>query len=95
MKELFPRAPKHTQDLDCFRVLTRETSMYMVTSVCGRPDEEVGSGLIIFLYHMRDGSTVAIGTGDLNRIHDVIYTDRSGKSSSLLSKKPPTNPLSR
>jgi hypothetical protein len=90
MKELFPQAPKHTQEIDCFRVLSPETSMYMVAKICGRPDEEVGSGLMIFLYHMRDGSTVAIGTGNLNSILYVIYTDPSGKNSSLLRKKPPS-----
>lgn len=90
MKELFPHAPKHTENLDCFRVLTRETSMDMVARICGRPDEEVGSGLYIFLYHMRDGSTVAIGTGRLDSILYVIHTDRSGQRSSLLRDKPPS-----
>jgi len=34
----------------------------MAVARCGRPDEEVGRGIYIFVYHSRDGSEVANGT---------------------------------
>ena len=86
-QEMFPNAPKKTDSSECFRSLTPRMSIYMVVEKCGRPDEEVGSGIAIFVYHLRDGSTVAIGTPDLNRIDHVTYTDASGKRASLLSAK--------
>jgi hypothetical protein len=37
------------------------------------PDEEIGSGLYIFVYHLHDGSTVSIGTPYLTRIECRLY----------------------
>jgi len=31
-------------------------SVYEVVEKCGRPDDEAGSGVYIFLYHLRDGT---------------------------------------
>jgi len=98
VKEMFPNPPERTQSVECFRSFTPEMSIYMVVQMCGRPDEEVGSGIYIFVYHLRDGSTVAVGTAYLNRIDYVIYTDKSGKSSPLLQKRrllPGEPPLQR
>ena len=87
LQELFPNAPAKTQTAECFRSLTPETSMFVVVQKCGRPDEEIGSGVYIFIYHLSDGSTVSIGTSDLNRIDHVNQIDRSGNSSSFLRRK--------
>lgn len=87
VKELFPSAPAQAQNVGCFVSLTLEMSMYAVVQKCGRPDEDIGSGLYVFVYHLHDGSTVMISTPYLTRIDSVSYTDRSGKSSSLLRRK--------
>jgi len=84
---MFPNAPQKTQSVECFRSLTPEMSIYLVVQKCGRPDEEVGSGIAIFRYHLRDGSTVAISAMYLPKIDGVIYTDPSGKRSSILSRR--------
>ena len=62
LEQMFPNAPKKADTVDCFRSLTPNMSIYMVVEKCGRADEETGSGLYIFVWHLRDGSTVAIGT---------------------------------
>jgi hypothetical protein len=62
-------------------------SMYLVVQKCGRPDEEIGSGLYVFVYHLRDGSKILISTPYLTRIDQVGFTDPSGKTSSLLDRK--------
>jgi hypothetical protein len=87
VQQMFPNAQKKAENVDCFRSLTHETSINMAVEKCGRPDEEVGSGLYIFVYHLRDGSTVAIGTPYLDRIFDITYTKPSGKSVDLLPPK--------
>ena len=86
-RAMFPNAPEKTQSLGCFRALKPEMSMYTVVQKCGRPDEELGSGIYIFVWHLADGSKVSIGTPYLERIGDIQVTDSSGKSSSLLHTK--------
>lgn len=86
---LFPYAPTKTESVDCFRRLSPEVTMYTVVQKCGRPDEEVGSGLYIFLWHMKDGSTVGVGgLFNLNQaVGDIKHTSPSGKTTSLLKDK--------
>ena len=48
VKDMFPNAPQKTQSIECFRSLTPEMSIYTVVQKCGRPDEEIGSGLYVF-----------------------------------------------
>jgi hypothetical protein len=86
-RALFPNAPEKTQGVGCFRTLKPKMSMYTVVRKCGRPDEEVGSGIYIFVWDLADGSTVSIEAPTLQRIDDVSYTDPSGKTSSLLHNK--------
>jgi hypothetical protein len=86
-RAMFPIAPKKAQSVGCFRDLNPEMSMNTVVQKCGRPDEELGSGIYIFGWHLADGSTVSIGTPYLERIGVVRYTDPSGKGSTLLQSK--------
>jgi hypothetical protein len=87
VQQMFPNAPTKADSVECFRALTPEMSIYLVVQKCGRPDEETGSGLYIFVYHLKDKSTVAVGTPSLDRIYDITYTDPFGKSTSLLRSK--------
>jgi hypothetical protein len=86
-KAMFPNAPDNKQDINCFRLLTGEVSVNDVVKKCGRPDQELGSGLYIFVWHMPDGSYVSIGTPYLERIGPVRLTDASGKATILPRKK--------
>lgn len=86
-KAMFPNAPDNRQDINCFRSLTVKMSVNDVVQKCGRPDEELGSGLYIFVWRMPDGSSVSIGTPYLERIGPVRLTDASGKTTILPRKK--------
>jgi hypothetical protein len=86
-KELFPTAPKTVRHLHCFRSFPRGISMYAVVNKCGRPDEEIGSGLGYFIYHLEDRSTVIIRYSEINHIEDIEHVDNSGKASSLIVEK--------
>jgi hypothetical protein len=86
-KAMFPNAPGNKQDINCFRSLTVKMSVNDVVEKCGRPDEELGSGLYIFVWHMADGSVVSIGTPYLEKIGPVRLTDASDKTTVLPGKK--------
>ena|SRR5215467_5577551 len=86
-KEIFPEAPKTVRSVDCFRSFVQGVSMYAVVQKCGRPDRELGSGIGYFVYDLDDGTSVWIRWTDINHISDISHSYKSGKSSSLLSKK--------
>jgi hypothetical protein len=86
-RAMFPNAPEKAKSASCFRTLTPEMSMNTVVQKCGRPDEELGSGIYIFVWHLADDSTVSVGTPYLEKIGDIRFTDASGKKSSLLNAK--------
>jgi hypothetical protein len=87
VKTMFPNAPEKTKNVDCFRSLKKGMPVEAVVQKCGRPDEEVGSGIYIFVWNLADGSTVSIGTPSLEKICEVRYTDPNGKISLLLHCK--------
>ena len=87
MSVMFPNAPEKAKTVDCFRALTKEISIYTVVQKCGPPDEELGSGIYIFVWHLPDGSSVNIGTPYLRGIGEIRYTDRTGNTSILLHAK--------
>jgi len=76
-----------TQAVSCFQALKPEMSMHAVVEKCGRPDEELGSGIYIFVWHLADGSTVSVGTPYLEKVGNIRWTDASGQTSSLLGTK--------
>jgi hypothetical protein len=84
-RAMFPNAPEKAQSVGCFRALKPEMSMNTVVQKCGRPDEELGSGIYIFVWHLADGSTVSIGTPYLEKIGDIRYSDSSGKGLSFFA----------
>ena len=59
---MFPKAVKTSRDLADFLKLKRTMSMTDIVRRCGEPDEVGGSGIAIFVYHLNDGSLVAIGS---------------------------------
>jgi hypothetical protein len=86
--EMFPKAPKTARDLAHFRRLEQTTAMSDIVSRCGKPDELGGSGIAIFIYHLKDGSIVAIGaTGSAQPILYANHITTNGNSSSLLTTK--------
>jgi hypothetical protein len=59
-------------------------SMSEVVRRCGEPDELGGSGINIFIYHLDDGSLVAIGaTGATGPLHFASHITTTGKVTAL------------
>lgn len=88
LDELFPNSPKTARDFANFRNLRSNMSMKDIVKLCGEPDEIGGSGISIFMYHLDDGSLIAIGAADTNA--HVLYAnhiDTDGKSTPLFAPK--------
>ena len=84
LDEMFPKAAKTVRDLARFHALRRTMSMLEVVGQCGEPDELGGSGINIFIYHLDDGSLVAVGaTGVTAPLLYANHIARTGKTSSL------------
>ena len=84
LDQMFPKAPKTVRDLAHFRTLKRTMSMSEVVLQCGEPDELGGSGIAIFIYHLDDGSLVAIGaTGATGPLLYANHITTTGKASAL------------
>jgi hypothetical protein len=77
-------APRTARDIEAFRSLRSTMTMIDVVRKCGLPDEHQGSGIYIFVYRLRDGSTVNIGTGDLKSLLYAQHVDKSGNRTPLI-----------
>lgn len=84
LDQMFPNAPAAERDFAHFRSVKQTWSMNDVVRQCGVPDELGGSGINIFIYHLEDGSIVAIGaTGANTPLLYATHTTPAGKSSDL------------
>lgn len=52
----------------------------------GRPDWQTGSGLIIFVYELADGSEAWLGFGGLHQLNYVLVVAPGGERTDLLGK---------
>ena len=87
-RAIFPDAPQKAQSADCFSTLTPEMSVQAVVQKCGRPDEEVGTDAIFtFVWHMPNGSSVAISTPTLEKIGEVRYDKQPGAGTPPVRKQ--------
>lgn len=83
LDEMFPHPPRSTRELTCFRDLRRTMPMVEVVRHCGEPDELGGSGILIFTYHLLDGSLIAIGAAD---IHEPLRYANHIESTGIISE---------
>lgn len=76
-------APPTARELRCFQSFHHSSTMRDVIQTCGIPDEDVGSGLSIFVYHLTDGSTVAVGTPGIDQPR-LRITHSSGRGNATV-----------
>jgi hypothetical protein len=88
LDKMFPNPPKTVRELACFRTFSKGTSMNDVVRHCGEPDELGGSGINIFVYHLDDGSLVAIGaTGLKSPVLYANHIETLGTATALIDTK--------
>jgi hypothetical protein len=66
---------------------TEEPSFLQLCQQVGRPDWQTGSGLIIFIYELDDGSEVWLGFGGLESLNYAIQVLRDGQKVDLLADR--------
>jgi Domian of unknown function (DUF4952) len=69
--------PATVRSISAFRRLTTRMSMPQIIQMYGLPDQEIGSGIYIYVYQLNDGSQIHISTIDGQRIRSVVQV-RSG-----------------
>ena len=85
---MFPNAKENIRNANCFRAVTPGMSVQAVVQKCGRPDEEVGTDAIFtFVWHMPNGSSVAISTPTLEKIGEVMYDKQPGAGTPPVRKQ--------
>ena len=72
VKYLFSYISDQAHDPACFPAFAPGNSMYKIVEKCGYPDEEIGSGVYIFVYHLQHGSVIISGPY-LYRMDKIIY----------------------
>lgn len=74
------RATEKQEALDKFKTLRKGMSYEEIISIVGEPDQDIGSGLHVYLYNLADGTEVIVGVGDglmyvKQRISNDTYVD--------------------
>ena len=63
--------------------LSRSLTPAIAEATFGKPDESVGSGLIIYVYHVEAGKSVWLRFPGFTRIIDAKLQDANGRSQEL------------
>jgi hypothetical protein len=81
---LAQRIPPTARTIEAFGRIKPQMSMKQVINICGVPDEDIGSGIHIYVYKLSDGSLVRIGTPDEKRLIYVTHVLPKGEARSII-----------
>ncbi len=81
---LAQQIPPTARSIEAFRRIEPQMSMKQVVGICGVPDEDIGSGIHIYVYKLSDGSRVRIGTPDKKRLIYVVHVLPNGEARSII-----------
>src|SRR3989440_9665242 len=81
---LAQRIPPTARTIEVFHRLKPQMSMKQVIDICGVPDEDIGSGIHIYVYKLADGSLVRIGTPDKKRLIYVAHVLPNGEAHAII-----------
>jgi hypothetical protein len=81
---LAQRIPPTARTIEVFHRIKPQMSMKQVIDICGVPDEDIGSGIHVYVYKLSDGSLVRIGTPDKKRLIYVAHVSPNGEARSII-----------
>ena len=81
---LAQQIPPPARTIEPFGRIEPQMSMKQVIGICGVPDEDIGSGIHIYVYKLSDGSLVRIGTPDKKRLIYVVHVLPNGEARSII-----------
>jgi len=87
MLGMFPTARNTRRDAQCFRTLHGNFSIYTLVDRCGRPDAGGGTAIGFFEYRLDDGSKMTVHWKDMQHVLDIVQSDKSGQTETLLASK--------
>lgn len=80
-------SPPTARQIELFKKLKKDSSIVDMVTVIGKPDDEVGSGIFIFVYNLDDGTRVLIGAPDLNKPPlYMVHVFKDGRKDDLIKK---------
>jgi hypothetical protein len=83
-RTLARQIPPTARAIEAFRRIKPHMSMERIMEICGVPDEDIGSGIHIYVYKLSDGSLVRIGTPDKKRLVYVVHVLPNGEARSII-----------
>ena len=81
---LAQQIPPTARTIEAFRRIEPQMSMKQVIDICGVPDEDIGSGIHIYVYKLSDRSLVRIGTPDKKRLIYIVHVLPNGEARSII-----------
>jgi hypothetical protein len=75
--------------VDEFRFIDADTTMQDVIARVGAPGRDIGSGIHIYLYRLKDGTLMWIGSPDASEILYVRHVGRLPEESATLYERRP------
>ena len=81
---LAQRIPPTARTIEVFHRIKPQMSIKQAIDICGVPDEDIGSGIHIYVYKLADGSLVRIGTPDKKRLIYVAHVLPHSKGRPIL-----------
>ena len=81
---LAQQIPPTARTIEAFRRIEPQMSMKQVIDICGVPDEDIGSGIHIYVYKLSDRSLVRIGTPDKKRLTYIVHVLPNGEARSII-----------
>ncbi len=81
--------PLTARSIAPFRLITDRLSMKQIVEVFGLPDKDIGSGIYIYVYNLKDRSQVRIGTPNGKQILYVVHSLENGQQHDLFRKGSP------
>jgi hypothetical protein len=79
-----PPRTDFTRTAETFRALKKGMAMEDVWAWAGQPDQDIGSGIHIYVYKLPDGGRVLIGTPDTKAVLYVKLETKDGKVEDLV-----------
>ncbi len=72
------------KDFDLFKNVTMTTTIEEIINSCGQPDRDIGSGIHIFVYDLKDSTSIWIGSADNKSIMYLDHVSAKGEHQRML-----------
>ena len=79
--------PSTQRDFDLFKNVNMSTTIEEIITSFGQPDRDIGSGIHIFVYNLKDATSIWIGSADNQSIMYLDYVSAKGEHQRMLPEE--------